>query len=476
MLFNSFIFLFFLIIVIPTFYVLPYKYKNIFLLVCSYIFYGYWDWRFTFLLLASTLFNYYFGIKIYNASEVKHKKNFLIISLIFNLCLLGFFKYYNFFTSSFNEMLSHLGLAQLDFLHLNIILPVGISFFTFQTMSYTIDIYRDKLKPSGSLINFSLYVSFFPQLVAGPIERATNLLPQLEQRKLFNKEKFREGFELITIGMFKKIMLGDTTGRIVDNIFADPQYFGSLELLMGLVLFTVQIYSDFSGYSHIARGTAKLLGFELMINFEQPYFSTSIGEFWRRWHISLSTWLKDYVYFPLGGSRKGNKRTYINLFLTMLLAGLWHGAAWTFVIYGILHGIYMVINRFILKDSKFFQRFKYEGYNRLLADIGKILFVTVLVMFTRIFFRADSIDSAMFYIYQLFRWEPSDNISSILSIIFSFVFVTILLDYLEVKMKNHAFLVRLQNPYQYGIITATWFTTLVYLFGANAMPFIYFQF
>jgi len=333
MLFNSFIFLIFLALIIPAYYFLSVRWRKPVILIASYFFYGYWDYRFCALLLISTVIDYFTGKYIYATENPKTRNNLLYISLFSNLGILGLFKYFNFFVSSFDAAFSIFGL-QLDYLHLNIILPVGISFYTFQTLTYTIDIYRKEIKPTSSFLDFAIYVSFFPQLVAGPIERAKNLLPQIANMPTPTVNQFKQGFVLITVGMFKKVLIGDTTGRIVDQIFAQPQYYASSEMLMGLILFSIQIYADFSGYSSIARGTAKWLGIELMENFNQPYLSANITEFWRRWHISLSSWLKDYLYISLGGNRKGKGRTYINLMLTMLLGGLWHGASYTFVVWG----------------------------------------------------------------------------------------------------------------------------------------------
>jgi len=481
MLFNSFIFLFFLVIVVPIYYAIPNKYKNFFLLLCSYFFYAYWDWRFLSLILISTGVDYIVGQKIYKTDSKKLKKKLLIVSLISNLGLLGFFKYFNFFTDTFNGMINFFGFQSLDYLHLNIILPIGISFYTFQTLSYTIEIYRGKLKPTNNIIDFALFVTFFPQLVAGPIERAINLLPQIQSKikTKFSKENFQEGIVLITIGMFKKVMIGDTSGRIVDRIFAQPHYFSSFELLMAVILFTVQIYNDFSGYSHIARGTAKLLGFELMINFKQPYLSRSIGEFWRRWHISLSFWVRDYIYIPLGGNKKGKLRTYLNSIITMMLMGLWHGANWTFVFYGGLHGIYISINRYIVKDSKLARKLFYHGNNsyiRTAITVNKIIFINLLVFFTRIFFRSDSFETAFYFIENLINWSPGGDTRHIFPIIISYVMATLIIDLLEYYYDDHAFLLRIPVPARYGIMSAVWFVTLFYLFGAEPVPFVYFQF
>ncbi len=315
-------------------------------LVASYVFYGYWDWRFCSLLLISTVVDFFVGRAIARVRRSARRKRLLWVSCVVNLGILGFFKYFNFFVDSVQEVAAGLGLS-VDFLHLNIILPVGISFYTFQTMSYTIDIYRRKLEPTHSLVDFALFVAFFPQLVAGPIERARNLLPQIAVMGRPTRTQVADGLVLLTVGYFKKVLIGDACGRIVDHIFGQPDLYRSPELLAGLILFSIQIYADFSGYSDIARGLAKLLGIELMKNFEQPYLSANITEFWRRWHISLSSWLRDYLYISLGGNRRGNARTYLNLMTTMLLGGLWHGAAWTFVVWGGLHGLYLAVHKML---------------------------------------------------------------------------------------------------------------------------------
>lgn len=489
MLFNSFIFLFFLAAVVPTYYLLPHRYRNTFLLVCSYFFYAYWDWRFLSLIWISTAVDYTIGKKIYNTPEKKKKKQYLAVSIVSNLGLLGFFKYFNFFTDSFNEFIGVLGFRPLDSLHLNIILPIGISFYTFQTLSYTIDIYREKLKPTDSVINFALFVAFFPQLVAGPIERAVNLLPQIQSKLKFSKEKFREGIVLISVGMFKKIMLGDTCGRIVDHVFAQPHYYSSQELIMALLLFSVQIYNDFSGYSHIARGTAKLLGFELMVNFEQPYLATSIGDFWKRWHISLSSWFMDYLYLPIAYSisRRIKTRTLLGLkaetwayvvgiLSTMMLCGLWHGAGWTFFIWGLIHGLYMTLS-FATRSLRAKMRKKLNIKKKApVSNIFRILAVFGMVNVAWIFFRAESFGTAFYFIKNIFTWSPGGETLVILGIIVTYFAATAAIDLFERYTGDHAFLIRLTPPYRYGIIAASWFLTLIYLFGSEPMPFVYFQF
>ena len=400
MLFNSFIFLIYLPVILCLYYLLPKNTKKITLFISSYIFYGYWDYRFLSLLFLSTIIDYFLGLAIYNSGEKKKRKFFLIASMSANLGILGIFKYFNFFISSFNELIKPIG-GSLDFVHLYIILPVGISFYTFQTMSYTIDIYRNNMKPTTSFIDFAVFVSFFPQLVAGPIERASNLLPQFKTAPSANKLQIEKGITLIIMGLFKKVMIGDVTGRIADHIFAQPELYKSAELIAGLLLFSIQIYADFSGYSNIARGTAKLFGVELMKNFEQPYLSTNITEFWRRWHISLSSWLKDYLYISLGGNRKGNVRTYINLMLTMLLGGLWHGASWNFVIWGGLHGVYLAVHKKMLGDKKAQYRIRYNSLKGLSINLFKIFFTFNLVLLTWLFFRATNFNTIEIFFSRL---------------------------------------------------------------------------
>ena len=390
MLFNSFIFFIFLAIVLPRYYSLPIKLKKPLLLVCSYFFYGYWDWRFTALLALSTVVDFYIGKALFKAKEEERRKRFLVISIGVNLVILGFFKYFGFFIDSFEALGTVMG-VKFDYLHLNLILPVGISFYTFQTMSYSIDIYRRKLEPSNSFIDFAVFVSFFPQLVAGPIERAIHLLPQISKLPKPTKEQIQQGIVLIVTGLFTKVMIGDTTGRFVDQIFGNPEIYKSVELISALILFSIQIYADFSGYSSIARGVAKLLGIELIKNFEQPYLSSNITEFWRRWHISLSSWLKDYLYISLGGNRKGIKRTYINLMLTMLLGGLWHGASWNFVIWGGLHGVYLALHKIMLGDQKPQTKYIYSGLLSFFMFLFKVTTTYILVLFTWLFFRATNI-------------------------------------------------------------------------------------
>ncbi len=343
-LFNSFEFAVFFGLVYCIYLMSNHHWQNRWLLIASYTFYGSWNWKFLSLIWASTIIDYYCGLKIFESQIQKRRRAYLLLSMCSNLGILGFFKYFNFFAESFEDFMHMIG-WQVDPFTLNIVLPVGISFYTFQTMSYTIDIYRKEIKPTHQFWDFALFVTFFPQLVAGPIERAKNLLPQVLKNRVITWEKLNAGAWLIFWGLFKKVFIADNLAKIVDSVFSAPNPTSGAEVLMAVYAFAFQIYGDFSGYSDIARGISKLLGFELMLNFKMPYFSRNIREFWRRWHISLSTWLKDYLYISMGGSRLSPLKTYRNLFLTMAIGGLWHGAAWTFVLWGMFHGLVLILHR-----------------------------------------------------------------------------------------------------------------------------------
>ncbi|MFH1478570.1 MAG: MBOAT family O-acyltransferase [Candidatus Omnitrophota bacterium] len=344
MLFNSLQFAAFFVIVYSLYLRFNHKWQNRLLLIASYVFYGSWDWRFLSLIFISTVLDYFCGIKIYESNNRIQRKRFLIFSIIGNLTILGFFKYFNFFTSNLQNLLGFFGFS-IGANFINIILPVGISFYTFQTMSYTIDIYRKEMVPTKKFLDFALFVAFFPQLVAGPIERAKHLLPQVLSPRQLTLDKFGEGCYLIFWGLFQKVFIADNLAKIVDPVFAGGAPYNGSEVLIALYAFSFQIFCDFAGYSNIARGLGKCMGFDLMINFNLPYFSVNPSEFWKRWHISLSSWLRDYIYIPLGGNKKGIIRTYANLLTTMLLGGLWHGASWTFVVWGAYHAILLIIHR-----------------------------------------------------------------------------------------------------------------------------------
>jgi len=402
MLFNSIEFLLFL----PTIFFLYWfvfnknlKYQNTLILVSSYLFYGWWDYRFLSLIFLSTIVDYVIGLSISNQSSKNKQKLLLWGSVLFNLSVLGFFKYYNFFVDSWVELFSSLGYEIKSIWTLNIILPVGISFYTFQTISYTIDIYRKKLEPTKDFISFASFVSFFPQLVAGPIERASNLLPQILKKREFQYDQVIQGLKLILWGMFKKVVIADSLAPIVDDIFSNYQDFGGGTLWLGAIYFSFQIYCDFSGYSDIAIGTSKLLGFELMSNFKFPYFSRNIGEFWKRWHISLSTWFRDYLYIPLGGSQEGKWKSIRNIFIIFLVSGFWHGASWTFIFWGLFHSILFLPTFMFNKNRKYTSSTIAQGI--LLPSPKEFInLVTTFLLVTIgwVFFRSETIGDSFSYL------------------------------------------------------------------------------
>jgi len=403
MLFNSLEFAIFLPIVFTLYWLIPtekIKLQNILLLVASYIFYGWWDYRFLSLLIFSTLVDYIVGLALYKTNNERKRKMLLLTSLTVNLGLLGFFKYYNFFVDNFIKAFSFFG-YKLNARTLDVILPVGISFYTFQTLSYSIDIYRRKMKPTKSFIDFAAFVSFFPQLVAGPIERASNLLPQFEKRRKFDYHKAVDGLKQITWGLFKKMVIADNCAVFVNKVFAAPNAYNGSSLLLGAIFFAFQIYGDFSGYSDIAIGTAKLFDFDLMRNFAYPYFSRDIAEFWRRWHISLSTWFRDYVYIPLGGSRVSKLKAVRNTFIIFVVSGFWHGANWTFIFWGLLNALYFIP---LLLTGRNRKNLEIVAKGRLFPSISELTgMVTtfLLTLFAWIFFRAQSIHEAFKYISRM---------------------------------------------------------------------------
>lgn len=350
MLFNSLAFAIFFVIVYGLYLVSTHQLQNRILLAASYYFYAAWSWKLTSLLLISTTIDYFcaLGIEKYRENQ-KAKKRFLALSLMGNLGMLGFFKYYNFFISNLEGLIGSFG-GTPQFWHLDIILPVGISFYTFQTLSYTIDVYKGQMKPTRDFFDFALYVSFFPQLVAGPIERASRLLPQIAAKRHITPHDVRDGCYLVFWGLFQKMFVADNLGKFIGRVVHDQSAQNGLSIMLALYAGFIQVCCDFGGYSNIARGLAKLMGFELMVNFNLPFFVKNAGEFWRRWHISLSTWIRDYVYFPLGGSRRGELMTYRNLLVIMLLVGIWHGAGWNYVLWGLFQGCIIVSYR-IMKPT-----------------------------------------------------------------------------------------------------------------------------
>ena len=474
MLFNSLIFPIFFLLVILVYYKTNLKWQNRWLLVASYFFYGWWDWRFCSLLILSTVLDWFVSHSMYNTSDDKKRKLLLFISLLGNLGVLGFFKYFNFFASSAQILLNNLGFYP-DIFTLNIILPVGISFYTFQTMAYTIDVYRRKLEPATDFTAFALYVSFFPQLVAGPIERAERLLPQLLRERSFDYSIIRTGIPLIVFGYFKKVVIADSMAPIVETCFRNPDAVSGLDLLFGVYAFAIQIYCDFSGYTDIARGVSRFLGVELMVNFTAPYFSRNITEFWRRWHISLSSWLRDYLYISLGGNRKGKIRTYVNLMLTMLLGGLWHGAAWTFVIWGGIHGLYLAVHKMILKEGKTEVTAWNSGKFGYFGDFVKIVVTFHLVCITWVFFRAPSLATSINYIFGVF---VNNGAMALLKPVSIGLITLILIDIGQRFSDDFGWLNDMSAFWRY-VIEGSLILASVLVFGwhyGTPTPFIYFQF
>lgn len=472
MLFNSIDFLIFFSTIFVFYWLLSNNLskQNVLLLISSYIFYAWWDWRFLSLIVLSSFIDFTAGSKIYSSKTAKLKNTWLYVSLIANLGLLSAFKYFNFFAESFADLAKIFGWQPGD-LTLNIILPVGISFYTFQTLSYTIDIYRNQFKPTKNIISFFTYIAFFPQLVAGPIERASNLLPQIEKKRVFNKAWFNEGILQIVVGLFRKIVIADSLGVYVDTIYGDIGLYNSSSILLGTFLYAFQIYYDFAGYSDIAIGTAKLLGFKFNQNFNLPYFSKSLTEFWRRWHMSLSFWLRDYLYISLGGNRKGIKITYRNLMITMLLGGLWHGSSWNFIIWGGIHGIVLSLEKLIWST-------KYSAYIKKVNFLGYIT-TFMIVLLSWVFFRSPDLNSAFSAIHKIFEFDlTAPFIGDITVLLNSLLVLLIGLSFDLYLFKSHKDLETLGT--EYSMIKLTTFSVvvviLINLFYSTSNNFIYFQF
>lgn len=393
MLFNSYFFWLFFALVAVLYWRLAHRGQNRLLLVASYYFYACWDWRFLALIATSTTIDYFVALAIARTSNRSRRKRLMLLSISASIGILGFFKYFGFFSRELDGLLHGLGLPSL-IPRLDILLPVGISFYTFQTMSYTIDVYRRHCKPTRNYFDFALFVSFFPQLVAGPIERASHFLPQILKPRVYREGDFAHGLYMVIIGLFQKVFVADTMAALVNGVFATPSkdLHGS-EILLATYAFAFQIYGDFAGYSSIARGVARWLGFDLMVNFRRPYFAASPSEFWQRWHISLSQWLRDYVYIPLGGNRGGNWSTYRNLLLTMLLGGLWHGANWTFIAWGAFHGLLLSVYRYF-ESSENTPRNAADAMGRW-DRFARQLLMFNLICFGWLLFRADSMAQVM---------------------------------------------------------------------------------
>lgn len=402
MLFNSLHFLIFFPIVVGIYYLVPYKFRNYWLLAASYYFYMCWNAKYAVLILFSTVITYLSGIAIEKVKQAgleedlcrRRKKVCVAISFILNLSVLFFFKYMNFGMETLNLILGRFHVV-LNIPEFDILLPVGISFYTFQALGYTVDVYRDEIYAERNFFRYALFVSFFPQLVAGPIERSKNLLKQLAVCHKPSFNQFREGILLMLWGYFLKVVLADRIAIFVDTVYGDIETYTGVYLLVATILFSIQIYCDFSGYSVIAMGTAKILGIDLMENFNAPYFASSVAEFWRRWHISLSSWFKDYLYIPLGGNRKGKIRKYINLLITFGVSGLWHGANWTYVLWGLLNGIFQIVGDLLTPIKKAAVSFFDIKIGSLSHKLLKIFVTFALIDFTWIFFRATTVREAL---------------------------------------------------------------------------------
>lgn len=475
MLFNSIPYLIFLPSVFLIYWIIfgkSLKLQNLFLLLASYLFYAWWDYRFLLLIFLSTAIDYYCGIFISESNNIKKRKWWLGLSLMTNLGLLGFFKYFNFFIDSWSAAWADLG-VDLNVSSLNIILPVGISFYSFQTLSYTIDVYKKRMEPSQKFLDFALYVSFFPQLVAGPIERAQKLLPQILHKRKFNIEQAKSGLHLIIWGLFKKMVIADTCAIYVNSIFENYQNLDSFNLILGAVFFSFQIYCDFSGYSDIAIGTARLFGINLMQNFNYPYFSRNIGEFWRRWHISLSTWFRDYLYIPLGGSKGTMDQTIRNVFIIFVVSGLWHGANWTFIIWGGLHALLFIPVLLMKRNRLYLDSPAYNKFFPSIQEILQMVLTFLLVTFFWIFFRAETLSSAFGYISRLIDLSNYTKLSIEKSAI---QLVLLLLFFVFLEWFNRQSEHPINGKFQ--ILKISFIIILILIFGnySDKQEFIYFQF
>jgi alginate O-acetyltransferase complex protein AlgI len=463
MLFDTPAYLLFLVLVVIIYWRLSWRRQNLFLLGCSYFFYGWWDWRFLLLMIFSTCADYALSRRIAASDNKAARKRLLTLALVLNFAFLGFFKYFNFFTDSFANLLAVLGVHNVPRGLIQILLPPGISFYTFQEVAYIVDVYFRKIEPADSLLDYGLFISLFPHLIAGPIQRPSHLLPQVQAPRRYSNEVFFNGLMLIAMGLFRKCVIADNCAPLANAAFAGKLGSGFWPLVIGVYAFSWQIYCDFSGYSDIARGSAQLLGFHFMVNFRQPYFATSLQDFWRRWHISLSTWLRDYVYIPLGGNRKGERRTYVNLLATMLLGGLWHGANWTFVVWGALHGGWLALERFVAGPEGPRSRW----YSRIVT--------LTVVGVAWVFFRAKSLHEALSMLAgaSSFAWNPSFMpILMFLALISSLMIAIDLLN--EKTGQEYAFQ---QTAPPVRVAFAAALVVLIMLGGGSQInAFIYFQF
>ncbi|PJJ62620.1 MBOAT family O-acyltransferase [Chryseobacterium geocarposphaerae] len=482
MLFNSIEFLIFL----PTVFIIYWylanknlKFQNRLLFLASYFFYACWDWRFLFLLMFSTLLDYFTGLKMQKAGSLKIKRIWFWLSIIINLGFLGVFKYYNFFAESFAEFSSQIGWKSSPVL-LNVILPLGISFYTFHGLSYVIDVYKGKIKAESNFVDYALFVSFFPLLVAGPIERATHLLPQIKEKRVFDYNKAVDGLRQVLWGLFKKIVIADNCAEFANQIFNHSADMNGSTLALGAVFFAFQIYGDFSGYSDIALGTARLFGFDLLRNFAFPYFSRDFAEFWRRWHISLSSWFKDYLYIPLGGSKGGKWMRIRNTFIIFIVSGFWHGANWTFIVWGLLNAIFIMPSILMKTNRKNLEIVSKGRQWPTIREFLQILITFGLTVFAWIFFRAENMTHAYQYITEMFSGslftipEFAEKKKAVITILLVIIFILV-----EWKGRENQYAIEKlglhwRKPLRYAMYYAIIIS--VFWFGGNTEQFIYFQF
>ncbi len=474
-------YLFFLIVVFLLYWSIPANkrdYRNLVLLVSSYFFYGLWDWRFLFLLAISTIINFGIGTQLVNVNNQLHRRRWLTAGVLLNISLLFLFKYFNFFSSSFVDFACFFGINASPVL-INIILPVGISFYTFHGLSYLFDIYQSKIKPEPNWIDFSLFVSFFPLLVAGPIERASHLLPQLKVAHEFDYLKAVDGIKQIVWGLFKKVVIADNCSQVADQVFNNFQNENGASLLIGGVFFSIQIYADFSGYSDIAIGTARLLGIELLRNFSNPYFSRDIAEFWRRWHISLSSWFKDYVYIPLGGSKMGVLKTTLNIFIIFLLSGFWHGANYTFLVWGFLNACYILPSVWLKSNRDHLDIIGSSNIVQTFKELGQMVVTFFLATLAWIFFRSETLTQALTILHSIFSDQilesPEINRFSNFEILCFIIVITFIMEWIgrydnySIKsfFNGNRFL---RFSFYYALIV------LIFVMAGSNKQFIYFQF
>ncbi|NQU51902.1 MAG: MBOAT family protein [Bacteroidetes bacterium] len=482
MLFNSIDFAIFLPIVFILYWFITnrnIKLQNFLVVAASYVFYGWWDWRFLSLIIFSTIVDYSVGRGLAKEENQAKRKILLWTSIIVNLGFLGFFKYYDFFLENFITTFSFFG-TEIKSNSLNIILPVGISFYTFQTLSYSIDVYRRKLEPTKDFIAFSAFVSFFPQLVAGPIERATHLLPQFYKKRTFDYSKAVDGMRQILWGLFKKIVIADNCAEYANLIFNNSADYSGSTLVLGALFFTFQIYADFSGYSDIAIGTSRLFGFDLMRNFNFPYFSRDIAEFWRRWHISLSSWFRDYLYIPLGGSRGGTWMKVRNTFAIFIVSGFWHGANWTFIVWGALNAVYFLPLLLTNNNRNNLEIVAQGKYLPSIKELSFMLLTFSLTVFAWIFFRANNIGHAIDYISGIFSKSLFSiprhifGFGGLTTVIFVVVFVLIEWTGREGQYAIAHLGIKWKRPLRYAMYYAI--IIAIFWFGGKEQQFIYFQF